>query len=77
LINFNQGGYVHTAGQTASMLGGNGDLLREIRRLNNKVEQLEAAAISTAISNSKLLKILERVTPNGTTVEVSGTVTTV
>jgi phage-related minor tail protein len=77
LINFNQGGYVHTAGQTASMLGGNGDLLREIRRLNNKVEQLEAAAISTAISNSKLLKILERVTPNGTTVEVSGTVTAV
>ena len=77
LINFNQGGYVHTAGQTASMLGGNGDLLREIRRLNDKVDQLEAAAISTAISNSKLLKILERVTPNGTTVEVSGTVTAV
>ena len=77
LINFNQGGYVHNAGQTNSMLGGSDELISEIRRLNQKVDQLEAAAISTAISNSKIHKILERVTPNGTTVEVSGTVTAV
>jgi len=77
LINFNQGGYVHNAGQTASMLGGSDALISEIRRLNSKVEQLEAAAISTAISNTKLLKLFERVTPNGTSIEISGTVTTI
>lgn len=77
LINFNQGGYVHNAGQTASMLGGSDELISEIRRLNSKVEQLEAAAISTAVSNSKLLKLFERVTPDGTTVAISGTVKTV
>jgi len=76
LINFNQGGYVHNAGQTASMLGGSDELISEIRRLNTKVEQLEAAAISTAVSNTKLLKLFQRVTPDGNTIAISGTVTT-
>jgi len=77
LINFNQGGYVHTAGQTASMMGGSTELVNEIRRLNAKVDQLEAAAVSTAVSNSKIQKILERVTPESDSVNVSGTVTTI
>ncbi len=77
LINFNQGGYVHNAGQTASMLGGSDELISEIRRLNKKVEDLEAAAISTAVSNTKLLKLFERVTPNGVSIEISGTVTAI
>ncbi len=77
LINFSQGGYVHNAGQTASMLGGSDELISEIRRLNLKVEQLEAAAISTAISNNKIQKLLERVTPDGNTIAISGTVTAI
>jgi phage-related minor tail protein len=49
----------------------NSELIAEIRMLNAKVDQLEAAAKATAISNSKIQKVLERVTPDGSSLRVS------
>lgn len=49
----------------------NSELIAEIRMLNAKVDQLEAAAKATAVSNSKIQKVLERVTPDGSSLRVS------
>jgi len=48
----------------------NQDLLNELKTLNSKVADLEAAAVATALSNSKVQKILERVTPDGNNLSV-------
>lgn len=69
LINFNRGGYVHTASQTRGILS-NDDVVTALDRLNNKVELLEAAATQTALSSNKIAKILDRVTPDGNSLNV-------
>ena len=61
---------IFNASQTASMLSGNGNSeLLEV--LIEKVSMLEAAARSTAVSNSKMAKILDRVSPDGNSLQVS------
>lgn len=77
LINFSNPGQVYTASQTASMMNGSSEMVSELKRLNSKIDNLEAAARSSAISNNKVAKILDLVTPERTSVVISGTVTTV
>lgn len=50
---------------------GNESLIQALATLTEKVEMLEAAARSSAISNSRTAKILERVTPDGESLSVS------
>lgn len=78
LINFNRGGYVHTASQTSAILS-QGDTSQQLAMLNDKVAMLEAAARSTAISNNKIAKLLDRLSPDGDSLQVKtvqGSVTT-
>lgn len=78
LINFKQGGYVHTASQSRQIMSQEG-VIEALNTLNNKVEMLEAAARSTAISNNKIAKLLDRITPDGDSMQVktvAGSVTT-
>lgn len=69
LINFNRGGYVHTASQSRDILS-QADVVECLEIISNKIDQLEAAAISTAVSNNKISKILDRTTPDGNSINV-------
>jgi hypothetical protein len=60
LINFNQGGQVYTANQTAGLLGQSGDLADKFDKLANEVSLLRIEARATAISTSKLNSNFER-----------------
>lgn len=70
LINFNRGGYVHTASQTASIMNSE-NTSEQLDMLNKKIDMLEAAARSTAVSNNKIAKILDRVTPDGNSLTIN------
>lgn len=70
LINFNTGGYVHTASQSRDILSQN-DVVECLEVISAKVDKLEAAAISTAVSNNKIAKLLDRVTPDGNAFNVN------
>ena len=48
----------------------NADLINEIRMLNARLADLEAASIATAQTNSKISKILDRVSPDGDSLQV-------
>jgi hypothetical protein len=48
----------------------NQELLTELKTLNAKVADLEAAAVATALSNSKMHKILDRVAADGNSFSV-------
>lgn len=79
LINFNSGGYIHTASESRSMLN-QSEVVQELVRLNNKIEMVEAAARSTAVTNNKMAKLLDRLSPDGDALQVKtveGSVTTV
>lgn len=54
-----------------TMVGSNRDLLEELKLLNERITSLEYAAVSTAQTNSRIAKILERVTPDGESLQVS------
>lgn len=64
LINFSQGGYVHNASQTSAMLSSN-SVVESLTTLNSRIEMVEAAVRSTAVSNNKIAKLLDRVIPAG------------
>lgn len=70
LINFNNGGYISTAAQTAKALD-QSDVCAAIDRLSAKVEMLEANTRVTAIGTNKVAKILDRVTPDGTSLQTT------
>ena len=74
LINFSQGGQVYTASQTASMLSG-GDVVGAIESLENRVTDLGYALQAIAINTGKSSRVLERVTPDGDSILISGSVT--
>lgn len=66
LINFDGGGYVHTAPQTAAMIGnGNAALIDEIVALREEVTMLRAETRATAQHTSKTARLLERAMPDG------------
>jgi hypothetical protein len=66
LINFDQGGYIHTAPQTASIIGGsNAALIDEIVALREEVTALRAETRATAKHTSKTAALLERAMPDG------------
>lgn len=69
LINFNSGGYVHTAGETSGLLS-QGEVVECLYALNAKIEMVEAAVRSTAVSNNKIARLLDRVTPDGNSLQV-------
>jgi hypothetical protein len=69
LINFNQGGQVYNARQTGGMFGSNEAIIQELRALRTEVQNLRSEARSTAVSSSKTAKILERVTPDGSSLQ--------
>lgn len=74
LINFNRSGQVYTADQTASMLSG-GDVVGAIASLENRVTDLGYALQAIAINTGKSSRVLERVTPDGDSILISGSVT--
>lgn len=61
---------IFNARETASMLGG-GDNSELLEKLIEKVSMLEAAARATAVSSNKVAKILDRVSPDGNSLQIS------
>ena len=69
VINFNRPGQVYNAQQTQGMFGNNEAVITELRALRAEVGNLRAEARSTAVSSNKTAKILERVTPDGVSLQ--------
>ncbi len=70
LINFNQSGQVYNAGQTAGLLGGSSDLVDELQALRQEVVMLRAEVRADVQHNAKTAKLLDRVIPDGQSVQV-------
>ena len=66
LIDFNNGGQVYTANQTASIIGG--EVAGEIRALRDEVSLLRYEARSTAISSAKIARLQDNWDVRGLTV---------
>ncbi len=81
LINFRRGGQVHTAQQTRALMGQAGDdnpvvnvtrmLLAELTNLRGEVTMLRAETRATAVNTSKSTRLLERVTRDGESLQVT------
>jgi hypothetical protein len=81
LINFNRGGRVHTAPETRSLMGQTGEdnpmvnvtrmLLAELANLRSEVTMLRAETRATAVNTSKSTRLLERVTRDGESLQVT------
>jgi phage-related minor tail protein len=72
LINFSQPGQVYTANQTSSILsGGNTDMITELQALREEVTYLRAEVRADVIVNSKTAKLLDRVIPDGQSVQTT------
>jgi hypothetical protein len=69
LINFNQGGQVYNAQQTSGMFGNNEAIISELQALRSELRDLRAEARAGAIAANKTAKILERVTPDGASLQ--------
>ena len=67
LIDFNSGGQVYTASQTASIIGG--EVAGEIRALREEVSLLRYEARSTAISSAKIARLQDNWDVRGLTVK--------
>lgn len=67
LINFANSGTVHTASQTASIIGG--EVAGEIRALREEVSQLRYEARATAVNTSKIAKLQDNWDVRGLTVK--------
>ncbi len=71
LINFNEGGHVYTANQTAGLLSGNSELITELQTLRQEVVMLRAEVRADVQHNAKTAKLLDRVIPDGRSVQVT------
>ena len=67
LIDFNSGGQVYTANQTASIIGG--EVAGEIRALRDEVSLLRYEARSTAISSARIARLQDNWDVRGLTVK--------
>lgn len=56
---------IYSASQTAGMLGGDGEMLQELRALRQEVAGLRAEAQATAGHTSKTARLLDRAMPDG------------
>ena len=70
LINFSQPGQVYTAGQTSSIMGGS-KLEELVIKLNENIEGLRFEVRADVSHNSKIAKILDRVSPDGQSLSVT------
>ena len=66
LIDFNNGGQIYTANQTANMIGG--EVAAEIRSLRDEVSLLRYEARSTAVSSAKIARLQDNWDVRGLTV---------
>jgi len=72
VINFNKPGQVYTANQTAGMMqGDNSSVVEALSNLNENLSLLRAEVRADVSHNAKTAKLLDRVIPNGQTVQVS------
>ena len=62
---------IYNAQQTAAMLGGGGDTASEMRAMREELSMLRAEARAIATHTNKTAKILDRVTPDGNSLQVS------
>jgi len=71
LINFSQPGQVYTASQTSSMMNGGSSLEELVIKLNENIEGLRFEVRADVSHNSKIAKILDRVSPDGQSLSVT------
>lgn len=70
LINFNQPGQIYTANQTQGLLGGNTARLEAlVERQSKQLEAMSFELRAIATSSNKTAKTLERVTPDGNSLQ--------
>lgn len=70
LINFNRGGYVHTASQTASMLSGNSGMEARIANLERSAVSTANALTQIANNTKRTADTLRNISPNGDSIQV-------
>ena len=71
LINFNQGGQVYNAGQTGGIFSNSEKTAELLVQLNNNIVALRSDVKVDSTTNSKILRLLERVSPDGNTLSVT------
>lgn len=69
LINFNSSGRVYTADQTSGMLDSS-DVVTAIDRLNSNIDGLRIEMRADVTQNSKVVKLLDRLAPDGQNLNV-------
>ncbi len=62
---------LNTSGSAAVMQGGSSEVTEELRKLNARLELVEANTKAAALSGNKTVRILERVTPDGESISVN------
>lgn len=70
LINFNQGGYVHTAAQTAAMLSGGSSMESRIASLERAAVNTASALTQIATNTKRTADVLRNISPNGDSIQV-------
>lgn len=73
LINFNQGGYVHTAAQTAAMLSGGSSVESRIASLERAAVNTASALTQIAANTKRTADVLRNISPNGDSIQVEST----
>lgn len=71
LINFNQSGQIYNASQTSAMLSDTSAVVDAVNRLNENIDGLRIEMRADVSYNSKISKLLERVTPDGESLSVT------
>lgn len=75
LINFDRPGMVYSEAQTSSLMGGNSEgdaaLVSEMRQLRSEVTMLRSEARATALNTGKTTRLLERVSRDGESLQVT------
>jgi hypothetical protein len=72
LINFSNPGQVYTAKQTASMLSGeSSEVVAELKAVRGEIIMLRAEVRADVSHNAKTAKLLDRVIPEGDSVQVT------
>jgi hypothetical protein len=72
LINFSNPGQVYTAKQTASMLSGeSSEVVAELKAVRGEIIMLRAEVRADVSHNAKTAKLLDRVIPDGNSIQVT------